>query len=72
MIYNILVKHYFRVSQGTYCPNNAYKVWDFHFWTQIGRIMHQNMGFEITVARKITERKNTTLMILDLIKRKLR
>ena len=36
---------------------------------KIGRIMHQNMGFEITVAPKITERKNTTLMILDLIKR---
>ena len=32
MIYDIFVEHSFRVDHEQIVPNNAYKVWDVHFW----------------------------------------
>ena len=70
MIRDILVEYYFRVGRE---PIAQIMLTDYGIsisGRQIGRIMHENhLACGIRVARKIPERKDTTAMIPDLVKR---
>ena len=70
MIYDILVERYFRVGREPIAKIMLTKYGISISGRQIGRIMHENyLSCEIRVARKIPERKDTTAMIPDLVKR---
>ena len=70
MIYDILAERYFRVGREPIAQIMLTKYGIYIFRRQIGRIMHENyLACEIRVACKISERKDTTAMIPDLVKR---
>ena len=70
MIYDILVERYFRVGREPIAQIMLTKYGISISGCQIGRIMHENhLVCEIRVARKIPERKDTTAIIPDLVKR---
>ena len=70
MIYGILVERYFRIGREPIARIMLTKYGISISGRQIGRIMHENhLACGIRVARKIPERKDTTAMIPDLVKR---
>ena len=72
MIYDILAEYYFCVGRQPIAQIIFTKHGISISGRQIGRIMHENhLACDIRVARKIPERKDTTVMILDLVKKRL-
>ena len=70
MIYDIFVKPYFRVGQEPIAQIMLTKDRISISGRQICRIMHENhLACEIRIVRKIPEKKDTTAMIPDLVKR---
>ena len=70
MIYDILAEYYFRIGREPIARIMLTKYGISISGRQIGRIMHENhLIFEIRVARKFLERKDTTATIPDLVKR---
>ena len=70
MIRDILAEYYSRIGREPIAQIMLTKYGISISGRQIGRIMHENhLACEIRVARKIPERKDTTAMIPDLVKR---
>ena len=70
MIYDILVERYFRVGREPIAQIMLTKHRISISGRQIGRITQENhLACEIRIVRKIPERKDTTAMIPDLVKR---
>ena len=70
MIYDILVEHSFRVGREPIAQIMLKKYGISISGRQVGRIMRENhLACEIRVARKISERKDTTATVPDLVKR---
>ena len=70
MIYDILAEYYFRIGREPIVQIMLTKYGISISRRQIGRNIHENhLACEIRVARKIPERKDTTSMIPNLVKR---
>ena len=70
MIYDILVEHSFRLGREPIAQIMLKKYGISISGRQVGRIMRENhLSCEIRVARKISERKDTTATVPDLVKR---
>ena len=70
MIYDILVEHSFRVGREPIAQIMLTKYGISISGRQVGKIMHENhLSCEIRVARKISERKDTSAIVPDLVKR---